>query len=333
MFLLDDTSFSDRGYVAPTVFLRANTFLTRYNYYSSFNDALLKYKFLHNQGGQDVTPVGYVPFAQNGQPQTFGINVDFYAFVEKKWSLVSYAYLKGLPGYPPLLFRFYTTDGNGEYYAIFDNRYFSLAATSLTNISVAKLAELDAFYREVALLKYRYNSLVSFLNELSKQQLTPIKQQIFNEGILLVNNLNNQIHSIDGVEIIYSKDGKIGLPVLLLIAIIAILAGATAWTAADIAAEREKTRRINDAYELSKWIAAKKIELAKLVNSGQLTQSQAKEVTDGIDKAQTLANDVAKKASKETGGGLLANAATILKFSVVGYLAYLLLNKKSSSNG
>lgn len=335
MLPVEDKSFSDRGYLAPTVFLLANNFLPRWNYYSNFNDALSKYKYLNKQtGGADVTPIGYVPFIQNGKAQTMGINVDFYALIGGKWLLTSYSYLKEHIGsLPPIIFRFYTIEGAGEYFAIYDKRYFGFSATAITNVSAAKLAELDAFYRETQLLKYRYNSLVSFLNVLASQELTPLKQQVFNEGMLLLTNLNNQTRNIDGIEIIFSKDGKIGLPVLLLIAVIAILAAATAWAATEINAETEKTKRINDSYELSKWVASKKTEISVMANNGQITASQAKDINDSLDVAQKTAVATATAANKER-PNLLENAVTILKYGVIGYLAYLFIGKKkTASNG
>jgi len=74
--------FTSQGFVAPTVFLLANKNLPRWNYYNSLKDAADKYNYLlpGADPGRNVAPAGSVSFVNNGQPQTLGINVDFYFF-------------------------------------------------------------------------------------------------------------------------------------------------------------------------------------------------------------------------------------------------------------
>jgi hypothetical protein len=323
MIFPPDAMYSDRDYLAPTVFKKNGIGITSgWNYYGTINEAIVKWKFLNKiAGGADITPEGQVVFQPNTSAQTMGINVDFYALAsDGKFYLASYKYLRGLVSLPVIVFRFYTTLGNGPYYAIYDPNTFGMAATAIDSVSSDKLAALDDFYREVQVLKYRYNSLAGFLNDLGRRTLSSQEQQIFNEGVLKLQSLQGQITTIKGIEITYTASGAIiGLPILLIIAIIAILAAATAWTITSIINMKERTKQINDAYQLNEWVADKKTQIAQLVTSGEITPGEASDINKSLDTATAQANKVADNASK-TGESLLGNITSIIKWAAIGFV-------------
>lgn len=337
MYIPEDTLFSSRDYVAPTVYTVPTRYVTTWNYYSSLAQAIEKYKYLHKLGGYEVTPAGWTDFPNTGKAITFGINCDFYILKDNEFQLSSYKYLRsiGISNFPPIIFRFLTPSGAGPFYAIFDPYYFGLSAQSIKSVPADKLAELDAFYRAVDLLKFRYNTLVGFLNVLGKKQLNSVEQQIFNEGILILNSFNQQIATIKGLEIAYTQTGAIGLPIILIIAIIAILATATAWTVSTIVTEKQKTQRIADSYDMNKWIAGKKQDVAGLVEQGQISQTAANSINKTLDDAAGVANSVAEKAAKN-GKGLFDNLSSIAKWLALGAIGYgaiqLANNRKSAPN-
>ena len=333
----DDRTFSEKGYVAPTVYLRAGKFVSAWNYYATKEDAYKKYLYLMNQGGSNVNPVGSVQFRNDGTAQTVGINVNFYAAFANYWTPVSYKYLRDNINTigNHIIFQFYTTDGSGTYWAIFNTNYFGISATVVSDVSQDKLAALDSFHREVQLLKYRYNSIAAFLNTLSQRQLNAKEQMIFNQGVLLVNNLRYELTTIRGVEITFNSTGQaVGLPVFLLIGIIAILAGATAWTVSAIITEKEKTKRINESYQLAQWVANKKQEIAAQVTAGQISQAEANGIYSTLDKATATANQVANNASKP-GSNIFSDMTGLIKWGVIGLIAYtgykLVTDKKQTS--
>ncbi len=231
--------------------------------------------------------------------------------------------------------RFFTTQGAGAYYTTWNNHWFGAAATVIQNYSPDKIAALDAFYREVALLKYRYNSLVGFLNALAARQLNAREQQIFNEGILKLQNISNQMNTIEGIEIQYTDKGAvIGIiPIILIIAIILILASATAWTVSTVLTEQEKTKRINDSFELNKWVADKKLEVAAAVTAGTISQTAASGIYKTLDDAAGIGNKVAVESTKNT-DSIFKSIGGLLQWGVIGlgiYYGYKLL--KPSGNG
>jgi hypothetical protein len=316
---------SQRDYVAPTVFKKNGIGITTgWNYYGTLGEAIVKWKFLNNKpGGSDVAPEGTINFQPNTSAQTAGINVDFYILQsDGRWYLTNYKYLRGLVSYPSMIYRFYTIDGVGPYWAIFDPARFGIAATSIDSVSPDKLAALDDFYRELALLKYRYNSLAGFMNGLSLQTLSPQEQQIYNEGTLKLQQMAEQMKLIKGIEISFTDKGAVVgvLPILLIIAIIAILAAATAWTITEITSMKERTRQINDAFQLNQWVADKKTQLATMVTSGQITQDQATDINHTLDKAQIVANKVADNASKTDSPGLFGEITGLVKWGIIGFV-------------
>lgn len=331
MYLPDNILFSSRDYLAPTVYSEPSRYVSNWNYYSTLDQAIEKFYYLKGQGGKNYPPAGYKAFSNNGKAQTFGINCDFYVLKDGEWQLTSYKYLKTISGvWPPIIFRFLSPDGAGIYYAILDIYYFGLSATSIKSVTADKLAALDSFYREVQTLKFKYNSLVGFLNTLAKRQLNTVEQQIFNEGMLLLNSMNQQMATIRGVEISYTQTGAIGLPIILIIALIIILSSAAAWTISTITTEKEKTKRINDSYDLSKWIATKKQEVGMQVEQGQISQSTANGINKTLDDANATAQAIAANAAKNN-KGVFGEIGDIVKWGVVGLIAYTFI-KNSKSN-
>jgi hypothetical protein len=330
MVIVYGSDFSQTGYVAPNVFLRKGGSIPGWNYYGSLTEAAAAFI--------DPDPVhiaGTIYFVNNGLPQTMGINVDFYVIIDGKWTPVNFSYILNNPNATGVI-RFFDTNGNGAFYTIWNPYYFGSSATVVGNYTPEKIAALDSFYREVALLKYRYNSLVGFLNSMALRQLNTREQQIFNEGILKLQNISNQINSIDGIEIKYSDKGAvIGIiPIILIIVIILILASATAWTVSTVLAEQEKTKRINDSFELNKWIAEKKLQLSTAVTAGTITQSQANDINKTLDAAASIGNQVAVQSTKET-ESLFTQLGSLVKWGVVGagiYFGYKLFKKPGNGS-
>lgn len=335
MVVPDDILFSQRDYVAPTVYSDHRIYVSNLRYYSTLDAAINRYKFLNNQGGYDVPPAGVFEFPNDGKDHTVGINCDFYILKDNSWQLTSYKYLKTLGSpysFPPMIFRFLLPTGTGPYYMIFDKYYLAVSALSIKSVPPEKIAELDEFYRAVQLMKYRYNALVGLLNTMSKRQLNSIEQQIFNEGILILNSFNQQIATIKGLELSYSQTGAVGLPILLIIVVIAILATATAWTVSTIVAEKEKTKQIAESYDMTKWIATKKVEIEGLVTSGTISRTTANSIFKNLDDAQGIANKVANNAATDS-KGIFDNLASIAMWGAIGFVGYSFFNsRKSSSN-
>jgi hypothetical protein len=138
MPILDDGLYSARGYIAPTVYKKSGIQINAgVNYYSDLLSAVSKYYFLTNQGGVDVDPDGQVTFNPDSSAQTIGINCDFYAYDGTNWNWTSYANLKGGLTSPTMVFRFYTTSGDGPYYALYNTDYMGLSATAIDSVSRA----------------------------------------------------------------------------------------------------------------------------------------------------------------------------------------------------
>jgi hypothetical protein len=322
-------SYSSTGYVAPTVFLLKGGSVPGWRYYSSLTQAAAAYI-----DPDPVTAAGSVYFMANDQPQTFGINVDFYVLVNGKWTFVDYSYMKDHPTADGII-RMFTPQGDGAFYAVLNRKFFGLSATVVSNYEPAKIAALDTFYREVALLKYRYNALVGFLNSMANRTLTPAEQQIYNSGLLRLQILSNQLNTIDGLDVQYSAAGAVigVLPIILIIAIIAILAGAASWTITTIQAETEKTKRINDSFELLQFVADQKRQVAEKVAAGSLTQAQANEIYKTLDSAAAAGTKVAETSS-QGGKSFFEDLTSLVKWGLLGYGLYIGYNliKKRPAN-
>lgn len=318
--MVDEGFYSERDYVAPTVFKKAGLGASNYNYYGTVNEAIVKYKYLNNiAGGANIAPEGYVSFSGTGA-QTFGINCDFFMLSNGKWVMTTYKYLRAVATLPPIIFRFYTREGAGAFYAIYDKTSFGMSATSIDSVSAEKLNALDGFYREVQLLKYRYNNLAAFANDLSKRTLSQTEQRIFNETVLKLQNMQAQMTTIKGIEISFNSSGVVGVIPFLIIAIILIVAAASAWTIISIVEMKEKTKRINDSYDLSQWVATKKQEIAQQVQAGAITPEQASAINKTLDNATDTANQVAANSSKP--GGLISELTSLVKWGVLGLIIF-----------
>ncbi len=149
--------------------------------------------------------------------------------------------------------------------------------------------------------------------------------------MLMLNNLSNEMSTVKGVSIVYSSAGTVGSPVLLVIAVAVILSAAAAWTISTIVTEKERTKRINDSYDLNKWVVNKKQEIGVQVSAGQISQQSANSIYDTLDATAAVANKVAADASKSK--TTLGSVADIMKWGAIGYLAYLFISKKGVSNG
>lgn len=315
----DTYTDSVQGYFAPTVFLMAGQPIPRWNYYADIGSAALAWFYLNGMTSTQPSPVGEVDFTANGPAQTSGINVDFfYNKGDNTWQPLSYAdFRNNLSSYAnKTIYRFFTTDGEGPFYAIFDGRYFGISALTMDQVDPDSLAALNDYYEQLQYLKYTYNSLVGFLNTLSEQQLSPAQQSIYNEGILKLQALNSQIQTINGADFIYGNQAAIG-QVLLIILIVLIIAAAAAWTVVEIEAEKEKTQRINDSFQLSEWVAQKKIDVA----NSSLSDSDKQAIYQSLDQAQATATNVANKAAQPSTSPL-DSIATIVKWGVIGFLIF-----------
>ncbi|RTL56237.1 MAG: hypothetical protein EKK37_17340 [Sphingobacteriales bacterium] len=322
--------FSERSYVAPTIFALANKNLGNYNYYRTLDDAAQKYLYLEKQGGKNISPAGSLSFPRfNPKAVTIGINVDFFIpNSNNRWIGVPYEtfkqYIYGR-NQKFVICRFTKVNGSGTYYLIYNENYFGAAATAVSKLSDNKLKALDSFHREVQLLRYKYNTLATFLREMSNRSLSPVEQQSFNRGVLLLGEMREQMRSIKGIDITYSKDGNtIGEPITLLtIAIIAIIAAAAAWTITQINIERQKTNKLNASYDMQKWITEEKIRIAKEAKSGNLTEGQAQQLNANLDEAAQSATDTIKQNSK-TGEGT-QSMLSLAKWGLITYLAVNIL--------
>jgi hypothetical protein len=324
---------SARGYIAPTFYLRAGKYVSGYNYYGSMQQAVSKYAYLQGwSGGQNVAPAGSVIFSQNGAAQTIGINCDLYIYKDGSWQLSSYGYLRGLSTWPPIIVKAYLTNGTGPFYFIYSHELFGLSATVTKDLPPEKVAALDEFWRELQLLQHRYNSFVGFLNYLGKRELNNVEKQILNDGLLLLDGLNNEISRVPGIELFFTDRQTVGaIPVLLVLAGVALLGGTAAWTVASIQQEREKTKRINDAYDLHRWVAERQIEVSRLAAEGKISNAAADNINKTLANAASSATKVADQAAKNS-GGLFGDLASIVKYGVLGVAGIALFSylKKSS---
>lgn len=325
---LNAQSYSQTGFVAPTVYRLQGKTVSNRNFYKSFSDAVAKYLYLSgNAAGRNVSPSGYVAFSNAAEAQTLGINVDFYcpgaAGVAGPWMPVSYSFLKQKP--IQVIFSFYKRDGGGPYWCIMDWSNFGISATAINNVSPDKLAALDAFHREVQLLKSKHNELALFLTNLSGKQLTPTEQQVFNSGMLMLTNLRTQIQQIKGISVSYNKDGGIGvIPLIVIIIGIVVTAIVAGWAATAINAEIQKTKKLNASYDMQQWIEQQK---QAIMRDGTLSSSDKQQLIDSLDESKKQAqNDADALTSK---GKSFWDRIETYALLVGGFLVLNNLTKKS----
>ena len=311
---IDGLIYSARNYVAPTFFKKAGSSIPRWNYYSTFQRALNAYNYLTGRSSQDEpNAAGSINFTISGN-ETAGINCDFYVLYQGAWYPAAYKFFRTM-NVSTCIVRFYTKSGSGPYYAVYDARFFGASATVTYIQGQEQQQALDELYREMALLKYRYNGLVSFINLLETRGGSP---GILQQARTMQAQMSAQISTIQGVQIFYNKNGMIGLVPLLLIGAIVILAGATAWTVSKIITEKEKTKRINDAFDVARWVDQKMIEVSADPN---LSSSEKNKMLNELNETKKAALSIANKSTKSD-KGLFDNLADIVKWGVVGLIVY-----------
>lgn len=328
---LNSRLYSERAYVAPTVFrLAGSTTQTYWPYYKSLADAIAQMKYAAGKTKTPVAHAGTISFTKEAKAQTLGINVDFYYPIPVVGiTSIPYAYLRDNIAKGPALvpFRFYKTDGSGPFYSVLDNSRLGISATVISNVSEEKVAALDAYHRELQLLKTKYNTLALYLTTLSKKQLKPAQQQSFNEGSLLLQRMSTELGKIKGIDITYTSSGQIGEPITLLtILLISIIAGAVAWTVVAITAEVAKVKKLNASYDMQKWISDQQLKLAAAKKNGQITQgdydTMIKTLEDSNNTASKAVNDVTTNK-----GGMLDKVQNILLLALGGYAVIQLVKK------
>lgn len=320
-----NTYSNDKGYFAPTVYLlKGISNVPGWDYYKSLQDATNRLNYLFKMpGGVNVKAAGTIPLKTDGTAQTVGINTDFYfCYAPGKTIAVPYGFVKLSIADPNAvfgIFRFYKTNGAGPYYGIFNPRCLGIAATVVSGNS-AKKAELDELYRQLALLKTKYNTLVSFLNELSKKNLSPVEQRIFNQGILLKDAMMNDIRQIKGIEVYSSTSGQIGfvwIPVIIVLVII----GAITWGVTDVLREREKTQRIQQSYDMEKWIIEQKKAIAadKTISAADKA-SVYKTLDQAADTAVQTAKDSSSPDSNSIGNMIKWALGAVILLKVIDFV-------------
>lgn len=328
-------SFEKKGYVAPTVFLmKGKQYGSGMSYYSSLSDAFDRLKYIFHQGGRNVSSVGYVPLKKDGTAQTIGINVDFY-FAVNPLAVVNlgYAARRFASSQPDRIYsiiRFYKTDGSGPYYAIYDPNYFGAAATPVSSYSSDKIAAMDKFSREAALLKAKHNTLATYLTQLSAKQLTPVHQQIFNEGSLRLQTMRAEMAQIEGLEVYYSKDGAIGIIALPLIGWVIVGAVVAGWAVSRIIEQYQKTARVNSSYDVQKWVSDQKVKIAQEVVAGRISQASANELNNELNQVSKKAGENAETASQNN--SMFGDVAEVLKWGAIVFIAAKVLPMLGKSN-
>lgn len=327
-------SASATGYVAPTFYrTTTNANFAGINCYKDMATAFKQLAYLYNMPGYaKQTPVTtYRP--PGTAPATLGINVDFFILWGNGGFInVPYLWVKEQINKPVFqcVVRFTLPNGGSTvYYGIFDNRYQGISATKVANVAPEKLAELDAFHREVQLLKYRYNALAIFISDLAAQPFNPTRQQSINRANILLTNMANDIRQIKGITLTFSNGQVqgIGLAPLVIIAIIALLGATAAWTITAIATEKQKTKRINDAYDVQKFIAT---ENARIMADPSLTQQQKDALIATNNKTAAAAQKIADDANKPT-PGIFDKLQNLAMIGAAFFLGALIL--KRNNNG
>lgn len=323
-------SMKQRGYVAPTIYLEKGFSISGWNYYATLDDAFNKLKYIVNEGGYDARPAGSVTFKPDSTAQPAGINVDFYLPVNKD-SIVNLGYkaMKFLyENYtqPSLsVCRFFKTDGSGPYFLVLNKEYFGIAATKVDSYSADKIAALDTFHREAALLKARHNVLAIFLNELAARQLTPFEQQIFNDGSLRLQTMRTEMASIEGLNPYYSKDGQVGFLGIPLIAWIIVAAIVASWAASKILTEAEKTKRLNLSYNQSKWAEDQRLKISQEITKGTISKEQGDSLYKSLTGVSIAAAKNAETASASS-PSMFGEIGDIVKWGAIGLGVYAVAN-------
>jgi hypothetical protein len=289
----NEQSIPTKGYIAPTVYRLASSTSLKWPYFSSLQSAVSFIKVLARiKGAVLPPPAGYTYFTSNKTAQTLGINVDFYWPVDFFGTLpVPYVFVRDkfkAGGNVIMPFKFYKTNGSGPFYSVLSSTDLNIAATVSDKLSPDKIQQLDKLTREVVLLKANYNALATFISKLGQQQLLPVQQQVFNEGILRLLEYKQQIAEIKDIEFKFGKSNQvagIGNPAaviwLVFWAVTAIIAAYTVTRIAAKWAEVQKIRSDNDAIE---FITDANIRIAK---DASLTAEQKRDLINENNKTKS----------------------------------------------
>ena len=327
---IQDVIYSQRVYVAPTFFKKAGVVLPRWNYYTSFTDAVISYNFLTGKSTlQPPAAAGAVPFNSNSA-ETIGINIDIFLPWMGSWYPCSYKYFREKATNTFAVIRFTKTDGSGPYFAAYSPAYMGVSATVAYPDGPGQQQALDDLYRECALLKYRYNALAAFNNKIRSLPQTPVTVAIAAQAQVKMVQMAAEMGTIQGVQFYYNKDGKIGFLPLLLIGAVVIFAGVTGWTVYKIIQEKEKTARINASYDVARWVDEKIIEVN--ASQGMTPQQKAAAIKD-LRNTKDAALTVAENSTKEN-KGLFGNIASIVQWGVIGIITVTLIkaSEKRTAN-
>lgn len=334
-----EQSWVKLGYVAPTFYRYASASSTSWAYYATLDEAKKQYEFLlKKQGSVAQKAVGYLSFTANATAQTGGVSVDyFYPFPFYGWVQVPYAALREYwANRPDLLVvaRFTKTNGSGPYYTVLVSGTMGIAATVIQNISADKLAAYDLFYKELSILKAKYNALVDHLNSLAAMPFNPVVQQSFNEGMLLLNRMQNDMRKIKGVDFTYTQLGQLnGVGALPLVAwvVFAIIATTISWSLKEILTEKERTKQVNAGYDMQKYAQDQRFKIAQAVQAGTISKEDAAKLDAAAQQAAVNAADANKTVleRKDT----LQSLGDIAKYAMwlgLGFLAVKALNKQNN---
>ncbi len=295
-------------FVAPTVYHDKTGGSSRWVYYATLQEALNQWKYLNKMPGAKAVEPKHSFFFEKGGNQTMGINVDFF-FYHPSFGLMpapysfakEWMYQKNIFKYAAI--RFYKSDGSGPFYATINNRDFGITADVVKNVSPQKAEELDKLFREIVLLKANFNSLSKYLTTLSKRQLNKTEQQVYNEGLLRLQEYKDAIRQVKGVDFVFGKQNVVGqigiLPVIAWLVVAGISAlivgGYTAYKIAEKWAEVEKVRSDNDSVE---FLTEAKIRIAKDPDISEATKQRLlNEANSSITKIQEHTENVEKQAS------------------------------------
>jgi hypothetical protein len=315
-------------FMAPTFYKLGTSALPRLNYYDSKPKALQALAALFGEKGFTMPKAtGTIEFKKKGVAETLGINVEFFLPVPHLLNVpVPYALMKNIiqgKVYPVFIISFYTVEGKGPYYTGFNIYQHAAAATAVT-ISNRQATEAKKFYEGIALLKARYNHLVRTLDYIIALPSTPSRQQIINRLTQHRITMLAEIQNIKGVNIVYDKQGGIGVIPLAVIAIIAIV-GAAAWTLNTYITENAKVEKVNAALDYNKWGAAELAKIDAELKAGLITPEQAAQrkqaVADGIDVANGVIKDNSKPPST-----LLGEMGDMVKWAAIGFGVYAIAN-------
>lgn len=321
---MSESNFSQKGFIAPTVFRLAGG-TKGFNYYTTLQQAVLKNKFLQGySSGVNIKPAGAIQFSSTGA-ETMGINVDFFLhdIAKQTTTPVDYKFVKANFRKFLFLFRFIKTDGSGPHYCILDTKNMGISATATDKLSPKKLAALDEMHRQLQIAKSKYNTLAVYLQEQSKKNLNPTEQRIFNQGLLTLNNYERDLRAIKGVDIVFGTNGivsGIGIVPIVLIVIIIASAALAAYSIEKINEVIVKTKALNAAYDLQKFSSNQILEIDKAEKAGLITPEQAERERQNQLAAAAAAQKNITDVTKPT-DGIFDKVENILLFGGLIFLA------------